>query len=158
MNISFLFCMVVHKFRCIILTTNTSVCFVYSLSSVMTTGKEKEIIAMEQGGNKLVNNIFEAKMKDKSSKPPHNADLSVRNEFCKKKYIDRKYYNPSWYKEVFQGIAKRKADMEAAQAQRATSGIVNPLRQNALVVSEVSVKKEVVQDEFDFFRSFNSEA
>jgi hypothetical protein len=59
------------------------------------TGKEKEVIAMRAGGNKLLNAIFEANMIDKSMKPDKHTELEERSEFIYKKYQHRQWYDPA---------------------------------------------------------------
>jgi hypothetical protein len=62
---------------------------------VLYTGKEKEVIAMRVGGNKLVNAIFEANLIDKSVKPDKHTELEERSEFIYKKYQHRQWYDPA---------------------------------------------------------------
>lgn len=56
-------------------------------------GKEKEVLAMENGGNNKVNAIFEANLN--TSKPTTSASGPVRERFIRDKYERRKYYNPA---------------------------------------------------------------
>jgi stromal membrane-associated protein len=58
-------------------------------------GKEKEVLAMENGGNAKVNAIFEARKPSVSSKPSSCTSASERERFIFKKYERRKYYDPS---------------------------------------------------------------
>jgi hypothetical protein len=66
-------------------------------------GKEKEIMAMERGGNKRVNSIFEATLLQQGGagasvqKPNPASSQSDRDTFCRIKYIDRKFYDSSAY-------------------------------------------------------------
>jgi hypothetical protein len=62
---------------------------------VFHTGKEKEVLAMENGGNAKVNAIFEARTPSVSSKPNHCTSASEREKFIFKKYERRKYYDAS---------------------------------------------------------------
>jgi hypothetical protein len=62
---------------------------------VLYTGKEKEVIAMRAGGNKLVNAIFEANLTDNSMKPDKHTELEERSEFIYKKYQHRQWYDPA---------------------------------------------------------------
>ena len=47
---------------------------------------------MKRGGNKAVNAIYEATMKDKSIKPDKNTELEPRSEFIYQKYQHRTWY------------------------------------------------------------------
>lgn len=59
-------------------------------------GKEKEVLAMEHGGNAKVNAIFEARLPANSSiKPTNHADGPTRERFIRDKYERRKYYDAS---------------------------------------------------------------
>jgi hypothetical protein len=59
-------------------------------------GKEKEVLAMEHGGNAKVNAIFEARLPANSNiKPTNHADGPTRERFIRDKYERRKYYDPS---------------------------------------------------------------
>lgn len=57
-------------------------------------GKEKEVLAMKRGGNKIVNAIFEATLQDKSTKPDKDTELDPRSEFVYQKYQHRTWYQP----------------------------------------------------------------
>ena len=59
------------------------------------SGKEKEVLAMENGGNKKVNAIFEANLSDPTIKPTTAASGTVRERYIRDKYERRKYYDPS---------------------------------------------------------------
>jgi hypothetical protein len=58
------------------------------------SGKEKEVLAMENGGNAKVNAIFEARL-GSTRKPTTAADGQTRERFIRDKYERRKYYDPS---------------------------------------------------------------
>ena len=59
------------------------------------TGKEKEVLAMENGGNAKVNAIFEANLHNTTIKPTVGASGPVRERFIRDKYERRKYYDPN---------------------------------------------------------------
>lgn len=50
---------------------------------------------MRKGGNKLVNALFEAKLKDTIVKPDKYTELEERSEFIYKKYQHRQWYDPA---------------------------------------------------------------
>jgi len=54
---------------------------VYWLVCLINKGKENEVLAMENGGNKKVNAIYEAKLHDTSVKPNHHASGQVRERY-----------------------------------------------------------------------------
>lgn len=62
-------------------------------SVTLDSWKEKEVLAMENGGNQKVNSIFEANIT--VAKPSTGASGSVRERFIRDKYERRKYYNPA---------------------------------------------------------------
>ena len=59
----------------------------------MTTGKEKDVVAMENGGNKKVVAIFEGKINFDTPKPDGFSDSKTREIFIRAKYEQRLYYN-----------------------------------------------------------------
>lgn len=65
--------------------------FVRSIN--LDSWKEKEVQAMENGGNVKVNAIFEANLN--VEKPTNHADLNTRERFIRDKYERRKFYDPS---------------------------------------------------------------
>ena len=83
-----------------------------SLSPIITlhiyTGKEKEVLAMERGGNQRVNAIFEAKWIEEDVKPHPNSDGVFRHQFIKEKLVDRHYYDPHAYTMKFLPIEPRR--------------------------------------------------
>jgi hypothetical protein len=59
-------------------------------------GKEKEVLAMERGGNAKVNAVFEARLPPGSNiKPTNHADGPTRERFIRDKYERRKYFDLS---------------------------------------------------------------
>jgi hypothetical protein len=141
-----------------------------NISFVHSTGKEKEIIAMEQGGNEMVNQIFEAKMrKDYSSRLSPKAGMNERKDFIRKKYVDRKYYTAAEYLMALKRINNMgeasKQTFSLKQSARDTtkgnprskggsSGTTDPFSRNNPIVSQVAVAKEAISDA-DFFKSMN---
>eukprot|EP00934_Nitzschia_sp_Nitz4_P004917 Nitzschia sp. Nitz4//scaffold18_size181773//166883//169362//NITZ4_001943-RA/size181773-augustus-gene-0.182-mRNA-1//-1//CDS//3329540095//4907//frame0 len=74
------------------------ICFVRSVT--LDEWKEKEVLAMELGGNDRINDAFEAKLTSKEAakiKPNAHSDLEVRNSFIRAKYNERKYLDPKMY-------------------------------------------------------------
>jgi hypothetical protein len=67
---------------------------------LLFSGKEKEVIAMERGGNKIVNFIFEAKGVNDGSKPVASVDDAAKERFIKDKYRVRKFYSPEGYANI----------------------------------------------------------
>ena len=65
---------------------------------VIFAGKEKEVLAMENGGNNKVNAIFEARLN--GPKPNNHADLNTRERFIRDKYERRKFYDPAAFAKV----------------------------------------------------------
>lgn len=62
-------------------------------SITLDSWKEKEVLAMENGGNAKVNAIFEAQLHNTSAKPTTGASGSVRERYIRDKYERRKYYD-----------------------------------------------------------------
>jgi hypothetical protein len=62
-------------------------------------GKEREVLAMENGGNAKVNAIFEARLPNPSLKPSNHADGQTRERYIRDKYERRKYYDPAGFDE-----------------------------------------------------------
>jgi hypothetical protein len=96
-----------------------------------TTGKEKDVLAMESGGNKKVTAIFEGKINFDTSKPDSRSDTTTRERFIRAKYEERKYYSEaSMAKEekskpaTLGGLALKasKADTAALQLERQQLG------------------------------------
>lgn len=67
------------------------IAFVRSIT--LDSWKEKEVLAMENGGNRKVNAIFEANLPSISNKPTLGASGTVRERFIRDKYERRKYYD-----------------------------------------------------------------
>lgn len=66
----------------------------------ISSGKEKEVLAMENGGNQKVNAIFEAHLN--VAKPNNSASGPVRERFIRDKYERRKFYDPSAFESAAQ--------------------------------------------------------
>ena len=62
-------------------------------SNSVITGKEKDIAALENGGNKKVVAIFEGKINFDTPKPDGFSDSKTREMFIRAKYEQRLYYN-----------------------------------------------------------------
>lgn len=76
--------------------------------------KEREVLAMENGGNKKVNAIFEAKLGPYSDthKPSTGASGPERERFIRDKYERRKYYDPS----VLQRFSRDESSEEESES------------------------------------------
>jgi len=66
--------------------------FVRSIN--LDSWNENQVIAMEQGGNKKVNAIYESELTNTAAKLQHGADGRARERYVRDKYERRKYYNP----------------------------------------------------------------
>ncbi|KAL3915971.1 MAG: hypothetical protein SGILL_005394 [Bacillariaceae sp.] len=107
---------------------------------------------MEQGGNDTVNQIFEAKIRDTSSRVTSKSDMKERQEFCRKKYVDRKYYSAAEYLMAIKKIRTIKPQ----STNQPVSRLVNPFSRNDPIVSQVPVDKQAISDA-DFFKSMSKE-
>jgi stromal membrane-associated protein len=80
-------------------------CLVFKIApSRPSTGKEKEVEAMRNGGNVMINKVFEAKLSDTQKtvvKPDKHTELDPRSDFIYDKYQHRKWYDDK--------LAKRKS-------------------------------------------------
>mmetsp|Transcript_9664 Transcript_9664/g.13809 ORF Transcript_9664/g.13809 Transcript_9664/m.13809 type:complete len:480 (-) Transcript_9664:711-2150(-) len=90
--------------------------------------KEKEVLAMENGGNAKVNAIFEAHLN--VNKPNNSASGPVRERFIRDKYERRKFYDPRAFEsaaqmsngggqeeeEVIAGVQRRLASQRSNRA------------------------------------------
>lgn len=66
--------------------------------------KEKEVLAMENGGNAKVNAIFEAHLsRSGSDKPTNQASGPTRERFIRDKYERRKFYDASVMEQYYNG-------------------------------------------------------
>eukprot|EP00957_Ditylum_brightwellii_P008880 672855-Ditylum_brightwellii.AAC.1 len=63
-----------------------------AVSLLKRVGKEREVLAMENGGNKTVNMIFEARLN--TQKPSAGASGQTRERFIRDKYERRKFFDP----------------------------------------------------------------
>ena len=70
----------------------------YCSAFAVNAGKEKEVLAMENGGNSKTNAIFEARLAQSGRPKPTNlADGPTRERFIRDKYERRKFYDPAGY-------------------------------------------------------------
>ncbi|KAL3760119.1 hypothetical protein ACHAWU_002190 [Discostella pseudostelligera] len=83
--------------------------------------KEKEVLAMENGGNQKVNAIFEAHLN--VPKPTNSASGPVRERFIRDKYERRKFYDPNAFARVSQMESQQEEEevVSAVQRRLATS-------------------------------------
>eukprot|EP00581_Thalassiosira_minuscula_P008097 CAMPEP_0183706094 /NCGR_PEP_ID=MMETSP0737-20130205/3005_1 /TAXON_ID=385413 /ORGANISM="Thalassiosira miniscula, Strain CCMP1093" /LENGTH=497 /DNA_ID=CAMNT_0025933403 /DNA_START=182 /DNA_END=1675 /DNA_ORIENTATION=+ len=104
--------------------------FVRSIN--LDSWKEKEVLAMENGGNDKVNAIFEARLT--VSKPSNSASGAVRERFIRDKYERRKFYDPSAFERVSQ--------METAKVQeQVVSGVQRRLASSSRKPSDAARKR-----------------
>jgi hypothetical protein len=74
---------------------------------------------MKNGGNKMINGLFEAKLTDKQKKavrPDNHTDLDARSSFVYDKYQHRKWYSEEEYKKM-----KMREKADAALARKETA-------------------------------------
>jgi hypothetical protein len=95
------------------------------------TGKEREVLSMENGGNQKVNAIFEARLS--VEKPTNHADLQTRERYVRDKYERRKFYDPAFFSTA--------PSRPAARPAKAQKEISLP----ALRTGPVGVPSEVAQ-------------
>jgi len=86
-------------------------------SITLDSWKEKEVLAMENGGNAKVNAIFEANLHNTTIKPTVGASGPVRERFIRDKYERRKYYDPN----VLQNYKDISAPETAGRNTRSTT-------------------------------------
>ncbi|KAL3794856.1 hypothetical protein ACHAWO_007630 [Cyclotella atomus] len=84
--------------------------------------KEKEVLAMENGGNKKVNLIFEAHLN--VSKPPNTASGPERERFIRDKYERRKFYDANAFAVVEQMTpGEYNVDPSGEEEQQVIAGV-----------------------------------
>jgi hypothetical protein len=87
------------------------------------TGKEDEVRFMENGGNAVVNSIFEARLAQSGTvKPSNHADGPTRERFIRDKYERRKYYDPAGYTNVGNPGAVPQSPSSGPEASFASRG------------------------------------
>jgi len=97
---------------------------------MMKTGKEKEVRAMENGGNNRVNLIFEGKLKNFGSlntKLSAGADGRTRERFIRDKYERRKYFDASALQKAEEESSSEEESEEEVVVKK-KSGKVAPIR------------------------------
>ena len=81
-------------------------------------GKEKEVVAMENGGNSKVNAIFEARLPNVSGlKIQAGADGRTRERYIRDKYERRKYFDAVAGAVVLSGGAEESDDSESSDEE-----------------------------------------
>uniref|UniRef100_A0A6T7J753 Arf-GAP domain-containing protein n=1 Tax=Attheya septentrionalis TaxID=420275 RepID=A0A6T7J753_9STRA len=86
--------------------------FVRSIN--LDSWKEREVQAMENGGNKKVNSIYEARLH--APKPVAGADGPTRERFIRDKYERRKYFDGSILARYYQGgMSEEESDSDEAE-------------------------------------------
>jgi stromal membrane-associated protein len=98
------------------------IAFVRSIT--LDSWKEKEVLAMENGGNAKVNAIFEANLHSASAKPTAGASGPVRERFIRDKYERRKFYDPS----VMQEYADAPPPQASTASGRTAQNVITPTR------------------------------
>lgn len=84
--------------------------------------KEKEVQAMENGGNLKVNAIFEARLDPNTGiKPSQTASGPVRERFIRDKYERRKYYDPSAFQQGDSSESESDSESEEEVTARSTT-------------------------------------
>jgi len=73
----------------------------YVLDTRMTENwAEEEVEALERGGNKLVNAMFEGSLGWDCARPSSSSDMTARKSFCHDKYVERKFFSVSVAKSI----------------------------------------------------------
>ena len=88
-----------------------------NICSLSSIGKEKEVESMRNGGNVLINKVYEAKLTESQKavvKPDKDTELDPRSEFIYDKYQHRK-----WYDDI---LAKQKSTFEPPLGNRVSAG------------------------------------
>jgi hypothetical protein len=102
----------------------------------LKSGKEKEVMAMENGGNAKVNAIFEANLDNPSVKPTTGASGPVRERFIRDKYERRKYYNPIVLQN-YNSLAPSSSAPSAAPSQSSSAAVVSSARRSPSEVAKL---------------------
>jgi hypothetical protein len=86
-------------------------------------GKEREVVAMEMGGNKRVNDIFEARLGDTSKllKPSAHSGLPMRGTYVVEKYQTRAFLDLKTLERISHDILHQRSNQEDAAALRRLS-------------------------------------
>ncbi len=71
------------------------------LPVVSCAGTETELTALEVGGNRIVNSIFEGRISFETARPDSGSDPATRDAFTVQKYVEKRWYNPSAVKSFF---------------------------------------------------------
>jgi len=111
--------------------------------------KEKEVLAMENGGNKKVNLIFEANLNNNTSKPSNTASGPVRERFIRDKYERRKFYDPNAFALVDEMMTSGVSDTHpssaasAGEQQQVIAGVQRRLQQSQIRKPSDAARKRV---------------
>jgi len=81
------------------------------------TGKESEVQAMENGGNVLVNAVYEGRLPRNNEKPTYQTNGVARERFVRDKYERRKFYEGSAFATFQQMIELNSKAKEQRQRQ-----------------------------------------
>ncbi|CAJ1942606.1 unnamed protein product [Cylindrotheca closterium] len=79
------------------------------------TGTEKELKALELGGNNTVNSVFEAK--EVTGRPEPKAMMNPRKEFLKEKYVERKFLDMDKLEQLLEWISLAQAQEEESRLE-----------------------------------------
>lgn len=105
-------------------------------SITLDSWKEKEVLAMENGGNAKVNAIFEANLDNPSAKPTAGASGPVRERFIRDKYERRKYYNPIVLQNYTNTMAPSSSSA-AAPSPSSSTAVVSSARRSPSEVAKL---------------------
>lgn len=90
----------------------THISFVRSIT--LDSWKEKEVLSMESGGNKKVNDIFEAFVQN-TVKPTALADGRTRERYIRDKYERRKFFDVNVLQKYYRGEAEESEEEESEE-------------------------------------------
>lgn len=91
----------------------------------VTSGSEEEVQALERGGNKIVNAIFESKIAYDHPRPDVNSHSEAREKFCTEKYVQRLFFSESKCAKIMKTADKPSSGrfaLRAAGKDTASSG------------------------------------
>jgi hypothetical protein len=112
---------------------------------------------MEQGGNSVVNRVFGANLR--GSAPAGlsaTSEMSERNNFCRKKYIERKYYQSAEYLKILKAINRSASTSNGTARNPSAMPRVKPFSKNMRKGSKITETKEKISDA-DFFKSMSED-
>jgi hypothetical protein len=75
------------------------------LLNAVASGNEDEVEALERGGNKIVNAVFESNLAWDYPRPKPSSGVSSRKSFSQKKYVERKFFSHTVAKEIVKSLS-----------------------------------------------------